>query len=386
MMQDISNRMQLIVLLAVFVVSGLGSWAEVKAQCRDNCNDELCSHGICPPEAKCYFRPYICPSKHPLPTLYFLAEGLFLRRDVSGNKTVTALFTAEEIPDPDQPDAEPTWAISRVGALGTNDLDLKFQEGGRLLVGIRLSQNCGFEGVYFGSHDWIETAAVSTNIIQAEDLLSGLVSPFTKFEDPLPLPPDPDLFSFATISEASTLQNFEWNFRKSANMPPGPLHMSWLVGGRYMVVDERFSFRMTSPVAGVAPIAVATATDNDLIGAQLGAMFEYYLKETCWIDLEIKGALLKNLAERQIRYAGATTSYDNGESAFAGDLSLTFAYQVTRGVTFRAGYRSIWIDGLALASSQFIPDDEILRGDANVLIHDGRVAYHGPHLGLIVTW
>jgi hypothetical protein len=344
--------------------------------------------GICSPEAKCYFRPYICSSKHPLPTFYALAEGLFLLRDVSANKTVASLFTAETIPPAagEDPPAEPDWTIDRNNALGTQDLDLNFQEGGRLLVGIRLSENCGFEGVYFGSYDWIESAAVSTNIIQTEDLLNGLVSPFTKFENPLPLPPDPDFYSFAKVSEASSLQNFEWNFRRSANMPPGPLQMSWLVGGRYMVVDERFNFNMTSPLAGVSPIAVATATENDLIGAQLGAFFEYYLKETCWVDLEIKGALLKNLAERQITYAGATTNFDNGEAAFAGDLSLTFAYQVTRGVTFRAGYRSVWIDGLALASSQFIADDEILRGEGNVLIHDGRVAYHGPHLGLIVTW
>ena len=70
-------------------------------------------------------------------------------------------------------------------------------------------------------------------------------------------------------------------------------------------------------------------------------------------------------------------------TVFMGELSLQCNYQVLPSVTLRAGYNALLVSGLALASENFQSSAAALVGGPGSLDHSGRVAYHGPSIGLI---
>jgi len=352
--------------------------------------------GLCRPEVAANVRPYVSQSKHPSPRLYAMADGLFLMRDPDGRRNFAVLKTIEE---PVEEGGEPT--VNRTTMLGTQHLDFNFQEGARVLLGLRLGENFGVESVFFGSYDWTESAAVGDNTLTSEGLPDGadpiagsLASPFTNFGDPDQVE-GLDFNNFASIRDYSTFWNIEWNLRHTLRMPPGPLQASVLVGGRYARITEQFDYftRSLRPEPTGTVNQVRTRVDNDMIGAQLGALIEYRLREECWLDFEIKGALMKNYASQATRYVrtgemdiDSLTSADNDVAIILGDLSLSFVYQFSPAMTFRAGYNAIWIDGLALGYRNFNSDVGVLETGPGQLDHEGKVVYHGPHIGLIFAW
>jgi hypothetical protein len=61
-------------------------------------------------------------------------------------------------------------------------------------------------------------------------------------------------------------------------------------------------------------------------------------------------------------------------------------YQLTSHLAVRAGYQMLWVDGLAVAVEQFNPNlAELTLGPAR-LNDNGTLVYHGPHLGMVLTW
>jgi hypothetical protein len=343
-----------------------------------------------------------------MPSFYVMADGMFLTRDVSGSLAMAALWTEETTttvipPGPDdppgtEPEVVTTRDVFRTPVLGTGDLANEMQPGGRVLLGLRLSPDCGFEASYFGAYDWFESATVGDRTLNNLDppTEGSLASPFTNFGDPEQVE-GLDYNNLAFISDSSNMWNIEWNLRHGLRMPPGCMQASVLFGGRYMNINERFAYRTESLVPEPAGTVnqVLTHVDNDLIGAQLGALMEFHLRENCWADVEIKGAVFKNLAGQDTEYTvtdlsgvGETyfTEAQNDVAVFLGDLSMSFVYQFKPGLTFRAGYQSIWIDGLAVASKNFNADANVLQRGPGVLDHRGKVVYHGPYLGLVAAW
>jgi hypothetical protein len=238
---------------------------------------------------------------------------------------------------------------------------------------------------------------------------TGMLSPLSNFGTPgNPSGLDPaaegdfapiegrDYNNYAQIRFSSRLNSAEGNLRRRLPVSSGRYYQgeaSWLIGVRYMKIEEEFGYLTRSPLPGGGTYnQVDVATDNNMIGPQLGAMAQFLVHDRAWIDVEIKGALLFSEA-RNTTYADlyggegvraiATTRGSEDSTAFLGDLSVNLNYQFAPSLTVRAGYNAFWLDGVALASENFNSDvDMLLNGPAQVN-HDGRVVYHGPSLGIV---
>ena len=204
---------------------------------------------------------------------------------------------------------------------------------------------------------------------------------------------DRDYNNYAQIRFSSRLNSAEGNLRRRLPVSSGRYYQgeaSWLIGVRYMKIEEEFGYYTESPLPGEgAENQVDVATDNNMIGPQLGAMAQFLVHDRAWIDVEIKGALLfsearnRTIADLWGEEATVTTRGSEDSTAFLGDLSVNLNYQFAPSLTVRAGYNAFWLDGVALASENFNSNvDMLLKGPAQVN-HDGRVVYHGPSLGIV---
>jgi hypothetical protein len=312
-------------------------------------------------------------------------------------------------PDPDEPEYIWQWAGDDVtNVLGTQHLHFGFQGGGRALVGRTLGQCHAIEVSYFDLTDWSEMAAVRDDTVFVEDVdrvtgaettfPASLFSPFSDFGDP-PIE-GLDYNYLATISYTSSLNNLEWNLRRWILTDPSRLQASVLVGGRYMDLDESFFYYTESavpadPAPGGATNAVTTDTDNSLFGVQIGAMFEFYVDPGWWIDCEIKGAFFNNQASQNTTFVHDGVAAYQGThvwgreddiSAYALDLKLTATVLVTPRLAVRGGYQALWLDGLVLASENMSQNVDVLVGGPASMVQNGKVVYHGPHLGASFVW
>ena len=82
-----------------------------------------------------------------------------------------------------------------------------------------------------------------------------------------------------------------------------------------------------------------------------------------------------------------TTLAQSGSSA-VGDFDLALLWRPTAGMTARFGYEALVVNGLALASQNFVADAASLEaGTANPpLNRNGTVLYHGPFAGVQLNW
>ena len=341
-----------------------------------------------------------------VPAWYVQMEGLALKRDASRDQTFQALVIREWAEDTTTSEWVATDTVFH--ALGTQDLHFGYQGGGRALVGRTLGNCHAFEVSFFDLTDWDEIAAVrdDTEFVQEVDVdgnpaltfLASLFSPFSDFGDPPIVGLDYNYL--ASISYTSSLNNLEFNLRRWILVDPCRLQASVLVGGRYMDLDESFfyyteSAEPTDPAPGGATNAVTTDTDNRMLGVQVGAMFEFHIDPGWWIDCEIKGAFFDNAASQNTTYfhdgvpaydGTYTWGRDDHISSYALDLKLTATVLVTPRLAVRGGYQALWLDGLALASENMSQDVNVLMGGPALLVEDGKVVYHGPHLGISWVW
>jgi hypothetical protein len=379
----------------------------------------LAGDAFMPCEIQCLPAPFAVGRPPVGPAWYFQAEGMALKRDASGDQTFQAFVDRvwEEVenpkydPEADPPDpTEPEWIWQWAGdtvtsVLGTQSLHFGFQGGARTLVGRTLGRCHAMEVSYFAVTDWDEIAAVrdDTEFIEDKDRETGvettfpasLFSPFSDFGDPAIA--GLDYNHLAYISYESSLDNLEWNLRRWILMDPHRLTASVLVGGRYMNINEGFRYHTESAVPDPlgAVNTATTNTKNSLIGAQIGAMFEFHVDPCWWVDCEVKGAVFNNDVRQTTVYAHDGVRAYQGRhvgrceddiTAWALDLRLNATVLITPRLAVIGGYQALWLDGLALASENMSQNVDVLVSGPATLVEDGKVLYHGPHLGLTWSW
>ena len=309
------------------------------------------------------------------PIWYFQAEALALRRDASGDLPFAAL---------------PIASGGATVALGTQNLDFEYRAGGRALVARTLGDWHAMEVCYFGLSDWNEMASVVDATPNDQGERGTLLSPFSDFGNP-PVA-GLDYNGVVSIRYSSSLDNIEWNLRRRLEMPPGRMQTSVLIGGRYMRIRERIGYHSVSNVPALdTTYDVTTRTDNQMVGVQVGALFEFQVEPRWWIDCEVKGTAFDNRADQDSDYVHSAqgTQFRRRAahaSTFALDLRLDLIYQVSQRVSAYIGYQALWVDGLALASENLGTDLNVFIPGPAVLVDDGRVVYHGPHIGGTLTW
>jgi len=363
----------------------------------------------------CLPAPFAANYRPAGPAWYFQLEGMALKRDASGDRTWQAFVdrTWNRVENPnyheDDPDPEDQyiweWEDTVTHALGTQDLHFGFQCGGRALIGRTLGTSHAIEVSYFEVTDWSELAAVrdATEFVDDVDddgvpdfdnpFGASLFSPFSDFGDPAI--EGLDYNSMARISYTSSLDNLEWNLRRWILYGPGQLQASVLAGGRYMNVSERFGYYTESTSPADASVAVTTNTQNTMLGVQIGAMFEFFVDPGWWIDCEVKGGVFSNEASQQTVFAPDNVrDYPDRNVGFREedvtcwvlDLRLNATVLITPRLAVIGGYHALWLDGLALASENMSQDVDVLASGPATLVDNGKVVYHGPHLGLTWMW
>lgn len=373
--------------------------------------------GLFPPMRLISYAKTIAPQS----PWYFLTEGVALKRDAAHEQSFAAQIHRrwrEVYEQRDDLPAPPTfvgWDYSDYRTdLGTADFDFDLAGGGNFLIGRRLGDWYGIEVSYMTVNSWDELAAMRDDTDFQEELLDAtgapllngygypqpgtvytgsLFSPFSNFGNPAIL--GLDYNNAVTLRYSSQFYDVEWNLRRTLAMPPEGLQVSLLVGGRYMNIRERFQYH-TSSYYPVAPTTndIGVSTSNGMLGAQIGALFEFHIEPCWWGDVEIKGAIFDNFARQDTTYVndsgGVQASYTGGRSGhrttFALDLDAALGWQINSWLTGRVGYQAIWINGLALASENFQSDVGILTLGPAVLNTNGNVVYHGPHIGVTGAW
>jgi hypothetical protein len=325
----------------------------------------------------------------PRPRFYIEADGAAIRRDPG------RVFSAASLGMIPAGTLDPSNIV-----LSTRNLEYDFRAAGRVLIGCTVTEFIQIEGVYSAVSESENTAAIRDDTPNGFDSLTGnLFSPFGNFgASPVA---NLDYNNFAQIHYTSSMQSAELNLRRKVPMPPVPLSTSILFGLRYMTVPERFTYATTSnvaftpdPAAGSVSNTIYITTENQLIGPQIGALFEFFVDNRWWVNVEIKGAVMNNRSEQSTTYTsvinGASTTTFGSEredhTAWAGDLALTFLYRWSPHFTTRVGYQALWLYDLALASDNLNTDIDIIRQGPAQLNHTSSTVYHGPFAGITLGW
>lgn len=332
------------------------------------------------PTTGLFATPGVClnwvPYESPLLTTYFTASVVGFRRDWQTSRTIATLDNTTD------------------AVLRTNDLNFVNQPGLSLLAGRRLTDYFAIEAGFVGLLKWDETRAVQDQTPNSQGTLGNLFSPFTNFGDP-PIV-GLDYNDFVSIRTQSDFNTFEINVRQRFDTPPSMMQASGLYGFRYFNIHEQFQYRSTSqsPAGGTAN-AVDVETHNGLYGVQVGGTVEFRIEPRAWLNIEAKGIMCYNAASQETQYTvgplagqGVTTNSDatNGRVLLGADVTAQLIWSFKPGIVGRVGYQGIFLDGLALASENFVRNAPFIPTGTTDVYRDGHLAYHGPFAGLTVTW
>lgn len=315
---------------------------------------------------------------------YAVADGVALRR----NPTRGVDFAATEVL-PTGGGAPPNIVLS------TRDFNYDFAGGGHILIGHTINECFQFEGAYTAIGESNDTAAIRDTTPNALGGQGNLFSPFGGFgANPIA---GLDYNNFAQIHYISSMQTGEFNIRRQLPMPPEKLTASILFGVRYVGLPENFFYNTQSdvPAPHGATNSIHVATNNQLVGPQIGALFEFNAENRWWVNFEMKAAVMNNRADQSTTYhnvdsQGVAHDYSGSEeenhTSFAGQLDLTFVYRWSPHFTTRLGYQALWLTGMALAPDNLNTNIDILTQGPAQLNHGSGTLYHGPYAGLMVGW
>lgn len=256
-------------------------------------------------------------------------------------------------------------------------------------------ENLRLEGSYFGNQQWGEQVSFRDPTTNSLGTTGTIASPFSNFGHPAQVQ-GLDYNNSVGIAFTSELHSAEINIRHRTGLMCGWLESSMSYGIRYMQIDESFAYQQSSflPLILGSSQGLGITTSNQLLGAQLGVLSAYRVSDRWWWELDVKATLAGNDASQSTTYTrnvnGATGTFTFNDShncmAVIGDINLMSMYQITSNLAIRAGYQMVWVDGLAVAVEQFNTNlAELTQGPAKVN-DNGTLVYHGPHMGLILTW
>jgi len=126
---------------------------------------------------------------------------------------------------------------------------------------------------------------------------------------------------------------------------------------------------------------------NNMYGGQLG--FRTVLWETpsrFRVEATLKGAVFTNSTSLggETRTGGVATptpGTSSNTTSYAGELTVSAVYQITRRFSARIGYNGLWLDRVGLAADQL--DESFFAPGTTDLT---TLIYQGGHLGIEYAW
>jgi hypothetical protein len=186
--------------------------------------------------------------------------------------------------------------------------------------------------------------------------------------------------STESFSYGSDLYNFEFNVLKQVTPWLRPL-----AGFRYLRYQESclvdFDFAGPNTLAG-------TLTQNDLYGVQIGCEADL-LPASPRFQLEAvaKTGIYGSYSQSRallFRPAGSTVlGNERSVATFVGEFGLNASLMLRRWLSLEAGYRVLFLDGIALAGEQFSTTSMVVPVTN---MNQGDVILHGFNVGLVAAW
>jgi len=322
----------------------------------------------------------------------FAVDAMFLKRD---NKTPDIVIA--------------TFGVAGVNgvALSTGQLDFNdFEAGFRFTGQTQIGPASDLEFTYYGLFFW-QDQAIATRLGPLPT--DGIYSIFSDFGTN---PPggfaETDNANVQSIAYSSNFDNFELNFRQRWMAPNCRYQGSWLWGARYFKLDEIFTYYSQSS-AGLQPgdparTATFTAdTNNSLTGLQIGGDLWVCILPGLRAGVEAKGGVYLNhmnvdnvITVNTLPIAPPTNPFVEeqiqNDVAFVGDASATITYRVNYNWTLRGGLQALFLDGVALAPSNFNteppagPFGPLATTRVPFLNDNGNVFYWGFFGGVEYMW
>jgi hypothetical protein len=286
--------------------------------------------------------------------------------------------------------------------LSTGDFTYDFTPTGRLLVGHTFNECFQIEGVYFGVTNDDSTDAIRDSTPNVHGGVGNLFSPFGGFGATPIL--GVDYNNFAQIQYTSSLYGAELYMRRKVPVsPPGKLTMSIIFGARYQGLPETFDYNTISDITKTGAVvpngavnSIHVATTNEMVGPEIGALFEFYVDNRWWVNVDMKAAIMNNQAHQTTTYTntdtGVTTVYTGSRqedhTTFAEEIAVNALYRWSLHFTTQIGYRALWMQDVALAPDNLNTNIDFLTiGAAQAqLNHTSSTLYHGPYAGVTVAW
>jgi hypothetical protein len=326
-------------LTTAFLLAALAAWPALGIEVTDLSEGEsaCCSSGE---EMDCEGCDFECG-----PRWTVTADALILeRRDPSGS--VLVFNTAAPAQD-----------------LNASDFDFPFQGRVDLSLARHFAGNNALEVRYFGLDGWNAAAATATtagDLLQVNAALPVLTFAGTAID----------------ATNSSDLHNVELNAQHRFGE-----RLAVLGGFRYAELDEQFGIDLAdAPI----PFSYDTRTRNRLWGGQIGADLVLWDRGgPVTVEGVGKAGIYANAAAHDSRYStgvfAPTAGGQRTATAFIGELGVTGLCQLTERLSFRGGYRLLWIDGVALATDQVAVSDFLAQTGLDA---SGDAFYHGVFLGL----
>jgi hypothetical protein len=322
----------------------------------------------------------------------FAADAMYLTRSDNINNQIISVF-----------------GQAGVGgvALELDDLDLDAEFGYRFTMQTQVGPASNLEFTFYGLLFYEDAVSVARRGPGAADGLFSILSDFGTN------PPagfvETDNADLHSIAYETDLNNYEINFRQRWMAPNCRYQGSWLWGARYVQLDEEFVFNSTS-TAGLLPgdpARRATYTvdvNNCMSGLQIGGDYWICILPGLRLGAEAKvGAFYNKINVDSIIQVNTqpinppvnpfTEEIVQDDFAFVGNADATITYRINYNWTARAGYHILYVDGVALAPSNFNREPPVgpfgPPGTANripFVNDDGAVFYHGFTAGVEYLW
>jgi hypothetical protein len=261
--------------------------------------------------------------------------------------------------------------------LSSQDADItdNFRVGMLLTLGFRFDQISAVEFTYFGLNEWHNNAIVT----------SPAPAPVLALPGTLPTVTQDFVFANQVAYDyGASIQNAEANYKQTIE------GLTLLGGFRWFALNERANLNSHILKPPEASDYHVTAL-NRLVGLQAGAGYDWFWRR---LNVNILGKIgvFANLASQEtlLQDVGNSTTLRDYKTqttpvSVLGEIALNARYQVTDWFAFRAGYRLIGVNNLAVAPDQFDFSAPAIGRVQPVAAHEFLVL-HGFNVGGEVRW
>lgn len=264
--------------------------------------------------------------------------------------------------------------------LDTGALRAEFDEGNRIEFG-RIAENNGWMVSFYQLREQSQSIAAFNVDMTFDEAPSGapahlplegqftnLTPPPTTFLAPLPV-----TFTNVLLRNDVSSWGIEFDYVGRSNQLHNGGFFEWYLGPRYLEFDDTFIVNAQGS-ATLADSFWSTEAQNHIIAGQIGG--RYFKKQGRWM-LSTEGRFLAGLNCQNIHQTGELGGganpivpgvTDSGQPFFMGptsinhnefireftpglELRLEARYQITRSVSFRAGWTGLWLDRIARGSN-----------------------------------